>query len=86
MGFLDKLLGRGKKIAEEAAEKSKEVAGEAFEKGKEVTAKGLEMASEATDKAAEKLRGEEQAAETEGASASAGEEAPSEPPPREGQS
>lgn len=64
MGILDKLLGRGK----EMAEKSMEIAGEALDKGKDLASEGLERAGGAMQKAGERLGGDEPAGD-EGAAA-----------------
>ena len=59
MGILDKLLGRGKQVGKEVAEKSMDVAGDAFEKGKELASEGLGKAGDAMHAAGERLGGEE---------------------------
>ena len=59
MGFLDKLLGRGKQVAE----KGKDVAGDAFDKSKDIASAGLEKAGDAMHTAGGKIGGGDKPAE-----------------------
>lgn len=61
MGPLDRILGRGKRVAEQAAERGAETAAEGLEKGREMAAEGLDKAADALHVASAKLGGEERA-------------------------
>ena len=61
MGLLDKLLGRGKQVAESAADKGMDLAGDAFDKGKELAGEGLDKAGDLMKAAGDKLSGEDEA-------------------------
>ena len=61
MGLLDKLLGRGKQVAESAADKGVDLAGDAFDKGKELASEGLDKAGDVMKAASDKLGGEDAA-------------------------
>ena len=71
MGFMDRLLGRGKQVAE----KGKDVAGDTFDKSKDLASAGLEKAGDAMHTAGGKIGGGDKPAEGE-----ANESAPEEPP------
>jgi hypothetical protein len=61
MGLLDKLLGRGKQVAEAAADKGMDLAGDAMDKGKELASEGLDKAGDMMKGASDKLGSEDEA-------------------------
>jgi hypothetical protein len=61
MGLLDKLMGRGKQVAESAADKGMDLAGDALGKGKELASEGLDKAGDVMKAASGKLGSEDEA-------------------------
>ena len=61
MGLLDKLMGRGKQVAESAADKGMDLAGDALDKGKDLASEGLDKAGDVMKSASGKLGGEDEA-------------------------